>query len=165
MRLKVPSAKWRPFCLGLNVLRTNILYPCHVATTVCNNRRGTCKDRWNVTSPTPYMVACRYNVVTILWYLHNWHPKLVIDCRFISDLVVCFSHYRAFLSDQLWIWPSIISISNELDIAFIFMYVGHNCRNMFHILQTWYWIYRNSLYSLHNLSTCDETKSTVFYRK
>ena len=79
MGLKVSSAKWRPFCLGLNVL---IQVNCHKATLV--------------TAPSHRLNQCW--IITILQNFCNIH----MGCRVIVSKINVHSHTYSYVLVANW---------------------------------------------------------------
>ena len=76
MRLKVASAKWRPFCLGLNVLMMWQLWECHL-----------------LPNSVPCYISCRHwfptwNILnTAVWDQVKWDISIFEGCWKITELV------------------------------------------------------------------------------
>ena len=68
MHLKMASAKWRPFCLGLNVLMVGSLLEIRLPIPAIIQVLIHCG------LVMPYTVRCRYNAVNFLQNPHNRHP-------------------------------------------------------------------------------------------
>ena len=71
MHLKMSSAKWRPFCLGLNVLITSLVR--YQATIIVSGLWGTCPDRRG---------ANLYPRLFIKKWLRWWHTVMTIATTF-----------------------------------------------------------------------------------
>ena len=80
MRLKVLSAKWRPFCLGLNVLTfATIRYPVAMATPNYRGNQirhnllvGNCKTIYLAQPEAVWLGLTLFNLVNYLWTLDRW---------------------------------------------------------------------------------------------
>ena len=78
MHLKMPSGKWRPFCLGLNVL------------TVCIYLLWSHGNKWGV-KMIQWLTAMIFFIDTDVDYIHAWEYK----CRAIAiDLYVKMGRFR-----------------------------------------------------------------------
>ena len=92
MRFKLSSGKWRPFCLGLNVL-THILLVSHI----CVHELGQHGFRW-------WLIAC----LTLCHYLNQWWLivlwTLRNKCQWNSNQnTKLLINENAFLSRGKWV--------------------------------------------------------------
>ena len=104
MHLKIPSAKWQPFCLGLNVLRNIITYIPWVNMSAWLNPMEAIYILMTLTMWSSYHIQKK-----------TWTICTILPCMFYDRLGICYSHddiikWKHFL----YYWPSVRGINRSM---------------------------------------------------
>ena len=94
MRLKMPSAKRRPFCLELNVLRHQLLYLCHDIRKITNIKTA----RWMVSTEAGFMTLKSCVITTIFFLVPKWYRKRTPQHYISTETWIKFSIHASHIA-------------------------------------------------------------------